>query len=176
MKPATVESLRGIQAAMTEAIVPELSSAFAQDTAQTIQMLIESLAGEIDTAAEDLHADNRELRQIMSQARETLAGRNEDAASLVHQIDEVLVRSETEEESLRLSSLTARNDQLRAVLEKVLMYLEDTAGQTDSLQPLRQAAYAHLRRVAVRGWSFWDLMSFRERMARARADYQRTNT
>jgi hypothetical protein len=31
---------------------------------------------------------------------------------------------------------------------------------------LRSDAYRHLREVAARGWSFWDVFSFRERMAR----------
>ena len=170
MKPSAVESLRGIQAALAEAIAPELPTVFAQETVQTIQMLIESVLGEVDTAAEDLQRDNEELRQILAQARGALGGSNGDAAAIVNRIDGVL--SETEERSLRLSALTARNNALRGALEELLMYLEDTSGRpgSEALTALRQTAYGHLRRVAVRGWSFWDLMSFRERMMRVQAE------
>jgi hypothetical protein len=34
---------------------------------------------------------------------------------------------------------------------------------------MRSDAYRHLREVAGRGWSFWDVSHFRERMARLRA-------
>ena len=39
----------------------------------------------------------------------------------------------------------------------------------EALMSLRSDAYRHLREVAARGWSFWDVFSFRERMARLRA-------
>jgi hypothetical protein len=38
----------------------------------------------------------------------------------------------------------------------------------EALMAARSDAYRHLREVAARGWSFWDVFSFRERMARFR--------
>jgi hypothetical protein len=38
------------------------------------------------------------------------------------------------------------------------------------MDAVRTEAYRHLRQLAVRGWSFFDVSGFRERMARARAE------
>ncbi len=38
----------------------------------------------------------------------------------------------------------------------------------EALMAARSDAYRHLREVAARGWSFWDVFSLRERMARFR--------
>ena len=72
MRPTGPESVRAIQAALAEVIVPELASAFAQDAAGTVQMLLESIAGEWDTAAEDLRNDNEALRALLSTSRDAI--------------------------------------------------------------------------------------------------------
>ena len=52
------------------ASLPELTSPFAQDAAQTLQMLLESLAAEWDSAAEQLRGDNETLARLLLSARE----------------------------------------------------------------------------------------------------------
>lgn len=173
MRPTALESLRGLQAALVEAISPELSSMYAQDVTQTMQMLLESLAGETDRAAEDLRSDNQTVAALLSDAKsaiEVLPERNEQLSLLVPEIESVL--AEPADGSLTISALTARNDRLCSTLERLLVALEDMAQapETHTLMLARAAIYTHLRQVAVRGWSFWDVSSFRERMARARAE------
>ena len=173
MRPNAVESLRGIQAALMQSIVPELQTAFAQDVAQVTQMLIESLVNEWDTAVENLHKDNQAIAGLLSRfgdALNPLAGRNDGAGALVKEIDAVL--GDPGDGSLAVSRLTERNDRLRDVLERVLTLCEDVAGEPglDALMQVRRDAYNNLRRVAARGWSVFDLLSFREKMAEVRAN------
>ncbi len=145
----------------------------AQDTAQTLQMLLESVVGEWDTAADTLFRDNRSLGELLSQGLETVQSIptvDHELSALSKDIQSVL--EETPEESLALSALSDRNERLRGLLERSLVLLEDREGAPEfaPLMSLRRAIYVHLRQVAVRGWSFWDVLSFRERMARLRAD------
>lgn len=156
---------------MAETLAPELQTMFAQDAAQTMAMLAESLAAEWDRAAEDLRADNAAIRALLQRAQaalKTLEGRNENRDSLVNQIDGVMRGAG--DGDITISSLSAENQRLAAVLETLLCLAEDTEGERGPLADLRREAYAHLRRVAVRGWCFWDVASFRERMIRARSE------
>ncbi|MEX1194432.1 MAG: hypothetical protein WD904_14240 [Dehalococcoidia bacterium] len=175
MKPNGLEALRAIQATLVETLMPELQSMFAQDSAQTIAMLVESLAAEWDAAAADLHTDNEAIRGVLAAAASALLalpGRNENRDALVIDVDGVM--REAGDGSGAVSSLSAENDRLRLVLEHLLSFIEDTSGELDSegLDETRRAAYRHLRQVATRGWCFWDVASFRERMVQARAETQ----
>jgi hypothetical protein len=161
--------LRAIQGAVAETLAPELRTLFAVEAAQAVSMLIESLAAEWDTAAETLVRDNEDLRQVLSEARQALAGvRNEKAGTLVIEIDGVL--GQAGGGSLAVSSLTHENDLLRGRLAMFLELAEDADGDAAVLEPARRAAYRHLRRVALRGWSFFDVSGFRERVIAARAE------
>ena len=169
MRPNGVESIRGIQAALTEVVSPEVQSEFTRNVLQTIQMLLESLAGEWDTAAEDLHKDNRKLADLLllsAQAIRALPHSNDQLTSIVDEVEDVV--SGEEQQSLVVSTMTATNNQLLATLERVLAVFGDGIDDAEyaGLAPVRRAIYQHLREVAVRGWSFWDAASFRERMAR----------
>jgi hypothetical protein len=170
MRPNGVESLGALRAALAEVLAPELTSAFAQDTASTVQMLIESLAAEWDTAAENLRADNGTLAPLLGEARDALRARagNDEIASAVKEIDEALAA--TDDGSIAISALSSRNRMLRSALEKTLVAIEGCVDEREAgeLTAVRAAAYAHLREVAGRGWSFWDVASFREYMARYR--------
>ncbi len=155
-----------------EVIAPELQSAFAQDAARTAQMMLESLANDWDTAAENLHRDNRALRDLLSQTREAIGSlpeSNDRLVALVKEIDGALAKPTGQ--SLAIYDLTAENERWRGLLERTLVDLENASLKAAflPLMPVRQAIYAHLREVAARGWSFWDVMSFRERMTRLRA-------
>lgn len=175
MRPTGLEALKGVQTALAEVILPELQSMFAQDAAQVMSMMMESLAGEWDTAAQDLDSDNRALVELLSQAASAISSlprsdpSPEGLAALVKEIESVL--SEPAADSLALSALGARHSRLNGVMEKVLVELEEAVGRPgmEALDAMRQGVYRHLRKVALRGWSFWDVASFRERMVRARA-------
>jgi hypothetical protein len=171
VRPTALESLRALQGALAETLAPELQTLFAQDAAQTLAMLTESLAAEWDRAAEDLRADNAAMRAVLERAPSGLAAlpeRNENRDALVSEIDGVM--REAGAGDITISSLSAEHQRLAAVLERLLCLAEDTAGESDALADTRREAYAHLRTVAVRGWSFWDVASFRERMMRARPE------
>lgn len=166
-----------MQAALTEAIAPELQTMFAQDVGQVIQMLIESVVSEWDAAADNLHRDNQAMSDLLSRARDELkpiAAGNDRASLLVQEVGRVL--GEPPLDSLRISRLSERNGKLREVLEHLLVFLEDIAEAPDAerLMDVRRGAYRHLRKVAVRGWSVFDLLSFRERMAHWRASLELT--
>lgn len=172
MRPSAQESLNALRLGLAEVIAPELQSAFAQDTANVLQMLIESLSAEWDTAADDLARDNETLAQLLTHMREALAADgNDDASSAVNLIDDALASPDAG--SLAISALYERNRVLRGALEKALEVVEDRAGGPDAeaIAHMRSAAYAHLREVAARGWSFWDVASFREYVARLRAQH-----
>ncbi|TMG05182.1 MAG: hypothetical protein E6I02_10005 [Chloroflexi bacterium] len=167
MRPTAIESLRAAQAALAELIAPELASAFALDAAQTVQMLLESLASEWDTAAETLSRDNETLSSLLSASGEALTGapsRNESVAPIVSQIERL---RDDRASSLVLSDLASRNGSLRAALESVLVAFEELTGRPGSemIDEVRNRIYNHLREEAARGWSFWDVSSFRGRMA-----------
>jgi hypothetical protein len=171
MRPNATESLRAVQAALAEVIAPELTSAFALDASQTVQMLVESLAAECDTAAETLNGDNETLRSLLSgalEALQTLPGRNERVAPIVTEIEKHL--REDRPTSLVLSDLSSRNGSLRATLETVVVAFEEITGSPESqeIDAVRTRIYEHLKDVAARGWSFWDVSSFREKMAAVR--------
>lgn len=167
MQPRAVESIRAVQAALAEVIAPELTTAFAQEAAQTLQMLLESLAAEWDTAAEHLRKDNNTLAALLASAREAIESAprsNESFGALVSEIEQRL--GEDGGDSIAISALTARNDALRGTLEQALMAFEDLMAEpaSEAIAAVRAEVYAHLRDVASRGWSFWDVSSFRGRM------------
>jgi len=172
MRPTGLESIRAIQAALAEVIVPELTSAFAQDAAGTVQMLLESIASDWDTAAEDLRADNETLEALLSASRDAIenaASRNENLSLIVTEIESRL--REKQEGTLTLTTLASRNDILKATLERILVAFEDLTGEGgfEEVDAVRGRIFAHLRDVATRGWSFWDVSSFRGRMAAVRS-------
>jgi hypothetical protein len=171
VRPTSIESLRAAQAALAEVIAPELTSAFTLDTSQTLQMLLESLAAEWDTAAETLSSDNETLCSLLSAAAEALrsvSGRNERVAAIVPEIENHL--RDDGRTSFVLSDLTSRNDSLRATLETVIVGFEEMTGTPgcQDIDSVRIRMYRHLRNAATRGWSFWDVSSFRGRMGAAR--------
>ena len=179
MRPTIAESLRAIQGAIAEQLTPELTSLFAIESASAVSMLVESLFAEWDTLAEDLRSDNVRLREILGTGRAALRsiGRsNEVSTALVSKISGML--AQTGDKRLAISSLSSENDQLSDALADLLELIEDTQGQpgTESLAPVRAQAYRHLRRVAVRGWSYFDISGFRERIIKARAELASDNS
>ena len=157
--------LRGLQGVLASDIGREVQSLFGQDTLQTSQMVLEMLANELDGAADSLVRDNEALGELLGRG-----------AGAVHSLDAGLAEetqaalAEQTDGSLKISALSTRNSRLRGLLERLLVVCEDAAagGKHAALMAVRADAYRHLRDVATRGWSFWDMLSFRERMARFR--------
>ena len=148
-------------------ITPEVQSLFGQETLALSQMLLEMLISEVDVAADNLARDNQTLCELLR--RSVVALRSVDS-TLAEEAASAL--GEPTDPSLTVTALTARNQRLRGLLERLLVVCEDIADSaqaSEDLMSLRSDAYRHLREVAARGWSFWDVFSFRERMARLRA-------
>jgi hypothetical protein len=154
--------------------MPELSSLYTQDAAQTLAMLLESLAADWDTAVEDLVSANTAVRDLLTQTISVLAPGegNEPATAFVKQCEDAI--GVPPAASLRISELTAESESLRAALEQVVEALEDiAAGSADApAMALRRSIYAHLRTEAGAGWSFWDVASFRERMVTLKSEHK----
>jgi hypothetical protein len=170
LRPTAAESLKAIQGTVAEHLAPEISSLFAMEASTAITMLCESLAAEADTLVEDLVADNARLREVLWSAHEVLA-RNGNAATLVSNIDGVL--QEDGGRRLAVSVLSEVNDRLSEALAQLLEFIEESGDE--SLAEIRRAAYSHLRRVAVRGWSYFDVSGFRQRIVVARAEVLRND-
>ena len=148
-------------------ITPEVKSLFGQETLQLAQMLLEMLVSEVDGAADNLARDNQTLCELLGRA--VVALRPVDSALAE---EAAAASAEPTDPSLTVAALTTRNQRLRGLLERLLVLCEDVAESAQASQDLmavRSEAYRHLREVAARGWSFWDIFSFRERMARLRA-------
>jgi len=162
-----VEALRGLQGTLMSDITPEVKSLFGQETLQLAQMLLEMLVSEVDGAADNLARDNQTLCELLGRA--VVALRPVDSALAE---EAAAASAEPTDPSLTVAALTTRNQRLRGLLERLLVLCEDVAESAQASQDLmavRSEAYRHLREVAARGWSFWDIFSFRERMARLRA-------
>jgi hypothetical protein len=167
MRPNAVEALRGLQGALVSEVAPEVQSPFGQETLTLAQMLLEMLINEVDDAADNLVHDNQTLCDLLDRAVIPLRSVDSDLAE-----ETAAVLAEPTSPSLAVSALTARNQRLRGLLERLLVLCEDVAGSGQASQDLmavRSDAYRHLREVAARGWSIWDVFGFRERMARLRA-------
>jgi len=168
MRPHAAETIAIVQAALQE-LAREASSDYGRAQVNLCLMLLQSVAAELDSAAHDLFHDLADLRDVLSTARAALVAAALPAGeALIAEIDGAL--AEPSADDLRLSSLRARRERLLALLERFLCLCEDAAGTPayDELLPARWAAYDHLRRAALRGWSFWDVSSFREVLARWR--------
>ena len=166
MRPTSVEVLRGLQGVLASDISREVESLFGQDALQTGQMLLEMLANELDGAADCLFRDNEALVELLGRGAEAIRSLD---AGLADETRAAL--TEGADRSLTLSALSARNSSLRGLLERLLVVCDDASagGEQAALIAVRADAYRHLRDVAARGWSFWDMLSFRERMAQLRA-------
>jgi hypothetical protein len=168
MRPNPTESLRGMQQALAADIGVEVQSPFGQDALQMATTLLESTIAELDGMVDSLVRDNETIAGLLERATGAI---ETTEMALAEDIRAALARPG--EESLRVDPLSARNRALGALLERLLVVLEDgfaAGGLAEELGAIRGDAYRHLREVAARGWSFWDMLSFRERMARLRAD------
>lgn len=148
-----MEALRGLQRAQAMPPPPEVGQAFVEDTLRAAQMLMESVIGELEAGGR-ASGDAAALRRVLA------AG-----AEAVRHLDEALADD--------IAGAPADDDRLGGLLERLLIACEDATASGEAgpaLSAVRAEAYAHLREVAARGWSLWDMLSFRERMARLRSE------
>ncbi|MEX2237091.1 MAG: hypothetical protein WEB00_06125 [Dehalococcoidia bacterium] len=151
-----------MEAALLEVIAPEMQSSYAQHTLETMVMTVESVVQELESSAANLPADIQTMLELLEQlavalqsgppANDTLA-----AAALG---DGVLPGGSANEIH---TALLARLEAAIVELEK----LGDNRGE--ALETVRADIYLHLRDVTSRGWSFWDMLSFRASLASSRA-------
>ena len=147
MRPTAAESLKGMQASLFEVIAPELRSPFAQHTLQTMFMLLESVTAEL-ASEEERRADGERMDALLSRVKQAVDGAGTKDAELLSIAEQ----------------LPAHDTQTRAaLLERTIVALESSAGeQPAELAKARSEIYAYLREAAGRGWSFWDMLSFRK--------------
>ena len=170
MRPGQGEVIAIVQSTLQE-LGREAPSDYARYQANLCLMLLQSLAAELDSAAHDLASDIAALGDVLSQARDALRSLPDAAArALAEEVGPALAARDAPD--LRLSSLGQRRERLLALLERFLCLCEDRLGApgAESLLPVRRAAYRLLRRMALRGWCFWDASSFREALARWRQE------
>jgi hypothetical protein len=174
MRPSAVEIVRGLQTTLTSEILPEIKSAYGQERAQLALFLLENLAQMWDTQVENLVHDNREMKAIFREAAAAIASlpsghRPREMRELASSMR--AAARERGEGSLVISALAERNEGLGRLLERLAVVCEDAVGEAalEPLMPVRERVYAHLREVSSRGWTVWDTLSFRERMAAVRA-------
>ncbi|MGQ9573017.1 MAG: hypothetical protein ACUVV3_07535 [Dehalococcoidia bacterium] len=173
MRPNPVEILRGVQQTLTLDVLPELTTPYAQDRVQLSLMLLQAVAQEWDTAADSLVKDNREMRDIFREAIAVIASipqasRPKELRGLFSPLR--TAARQREDDSFAISALTERNNELKGLLERLLVACEEAAGnpRLEALMPLRQRIYDHLWEVDIRGWAFWDPLAFRGRVVSRR--------
>ncbi|HXG42115.1 MAG TPA: hypothetical protein VNL95_05245 [Dehalococcoidia bacterium] len=162
MRPDQRESVLVVQGVLQE-LAREVSTDYARSQANMCLLLLQSVISEMDSAVHDLVQDTAALRELLAEARVALASLPDtEAADLAAAIGAAL--EEAPPDDLRLSSLRPRRERLLGLLERFLCLCEDRLGTSgaEALGPVRSSAYRLLRRMALRGWSFWDVGSFRE--------------
>lgn len=147
MRPTAVESLKGMQASLFEVIAPELRTPFAQHTLQTMFMLLESVAAEL-ASEEGERADGERVDALLGRVKHAVERSGAEDPALLSVVREMP---------------GAGIDEKWALLERAIVALETGAGQQAAeLEVARSEIYSYLREVAGRGWSFWDMLSFRK--------------
>jgi hypothetical protein len=164
VRPNVAEALRGVQRSLASAPPPEVGRLFVEDAQRTSQMLLESVIGELEAGGGWAAADDATLRRLLAAGGEAVRGLDD---ALAGDVAGALA------EPAKAASPAADNERLRGLLERLLVTCEDAAasgGGSPALAAVRRDTYRHLRDVAGRGWSIWDMLSFRERMAELRRE------
>jgi hypothetical protein len=174
MRPNAVEVIRGLQMTLTAEILPEVMSAYGQERVQLALFLLENLAQMWDTEVQDLVHDNQEMAGILRQAATAIAALPRDQRPRELRELATPLRAATRRRgdgSLVVSALAKRNEELGRLLERLAVVCEEAVGDPslETLLPVRERIYCHQREVTSRGWTVWDPLSFRERMAAGQA-------
>ena len=159
MRPSHMELIQGLQATLMADVLPELKSAYAQWQTQMALLVLGVLALEWDGAVQDLLDENRNLRDLFRRAAQAVEGLGHDDSTPLADLAADLKgkAQEADAEPYTISALAARNGDLRALLTRLLAACEDVAEPRgrESLRPLRDEAYAFLRRQAGKRWDLF---------------------
>lgn len=159
MRPTHLELIQGLQASLLTDVLPEVKTTYAQWQTQIALLVLGVLAQEWDGAVQDLLEENRGIRDIFGRAAPTLERLDRDDASpLAGLAGELEAQAQgADGEPFTISALAARNSDLRGSLTRLLVACEDAAEgpEYESLRPLRDEAYALLRRQAGKRWDLF---------------------
>jgi hypothetical protein len=159
MRPTHLELIQGLLATLLTDVLPEVKTTYAQWQTQIALLVLGVLAQEWDGAVQDLLDENRDLRDLFARTARTVEGFDRDGGtSLTGLAPDLKGRAEEADgEPYTISALSARNSELRALLTRLLVTCEDIAEQRgyESLQPLRDEAYALLRQKAGKRWDLF---------------------
>ena len=159
MRPTHLELIQGLQASLLTDVLPELKTTYAQWQAQIALLVLGVLAQEWDGAVQDLLEENRGMRELFRRAAPALERLGRDPGGpLAGLAQELEAQAQgTDGEPFTISALAARNSDLRGSLARFLVACEDAAEQPghESLLPLRDEAYALLRRQASKRWDLF---------------------
>lgn len=141
VRPNGEQILRGVERSLLTHVLPELSSPYAQAQVRYAALLLNLLAAEWDDAAQRLLDDNAALRAWCGRAANALAHAQPGLA------DTLRAAAREQEPDIRLSTLSAANDRLRALTTRALRALTANGGAADDLlQELRHALRRSVQR------------------------------
>jgi hypothetical protein len=136
MRPNQQEVLTGTMRALATYILPELQTDHARLELTLINILLGSVAVELDGAAQQLVDDNAALRALARRGADALAASDGSSADTGALADELRALAGEKDASVRLSDLTAANDSLHAAIGRLAALVE--AGDAPALRELRQ--------------------------------------
>ena len=141
MRPDAGRVLNGVAVALMTRVAPEIRTPFGQQLAGLSAVLLRVVATEFDRIADRLSVENAAVAAILSDAAAvlpdaSLAVRTRDAANAATPPD------------LRVSTLQAINDRLRAILVEVHAAIEETPGE--EARAMEERIWEELRESARR--------------------------
>lgn len=143
MRPYPEDVLKAIQTGIGAHFAPELQSTYAKAQFAFAMLLFTIAQRDYDTAVPDLIEHNRELRALLDDARNALAGVQHAAAAPAREGLDALPSPTA---SLKLSDLRAEREALRGAI-CALAPLVEPAEEDPALAPLREIRtrlYAYL--------------------------------
>jgi hypothetical protein len=149
VRPYPEEVVRILQTGVMSHFAPELQTNYAKAQFAFSMLLFGIAQRDCDTAVPDLVQANRELRDLLTDARSALDGLTADGADAARK---ALSSLPGEAKSLRLSDLRADNDALRAVIGDLAPVLEPAADvdALAALRDVRKRTYAWLSADAAK--------------------------
>ena len=122
MRPDAGRVLNGVAVALMTRVAPEIRTPFGQQLAGLSAVLLRVVATEFDRIADRLSVENAAVAAILSDAAAVLPD-----ASLAVRAREAADAATAPD--LRVSTLQAINDRLRAILVEVHAAIEETPGE-----------------------------------------------
>jgi hypothetical protein len=138
MRPYSEEVVLALQRGMAAHFAPELRSQYAQSQFGAAALLFGIALRDADTAAQNLIDANRELRELLADVHAALGSIDERRAEIGRS---ALARMPAAAADVRLSSLRAEFDGLRAVFSELAPVIEP-AGDDGEMGEVRKRVYA----------------------------------